>query len=148
LIEHAEWLLPISQLWRKRLVELGANPARIRVHRMGVRCDSIEFRPRSWDPATPLRIVSVARLVEKKGLHVAIPAVANLVRSGYRVIWDVIGGGPMRPTLEQLARRHGLDIIFHGPQKRERVAEVCARAHLLLAPSLTAANGDQEGIPV
>ena len=54
----------------------------------------------------------------------------------------------MQEDLTRLAQEHRLDVNFHGPQSRERVAELSARAHLFLAPSMTASNGDQEGIPV
>jgi colanic acid/amylovoran biosynthesis glycosyltransferase len=43
--------------------------------------------------------------------------------------------------------RVGDRVQFLGSKTREEVAELLAAAHLLLAPSVTAADGDQEGIP-
>lgn len=148
LLARIDWVLPISERWQTRLLGMGAAPERTRVHRMGVDLSHIPFAPRTWTPGSELKIVSVARLVEKKGLHVAIPAIAALARRRPGVRWDVIGGGPMLDELKALAAEHGTPVTFRGPQPRSEVTRMRDAAHLLLAPSVTARSGDQEGIPV
>lgn len=147
LLEGAELLLPVSERWRDQLQRMGAARDKLRVHRMGVSCEAIPFRPRRWTPGARLELLSVARLVEKKGLQHALPVVGALARE-MDVVWRVVGDGPMRGELEALAARHRAPVVFCGAQPRSAVAERLAQAHLLLAPSVTAADGDQEGIPV
>ena len=100
-------------------------------------------------PDEPTRIVVVGRLVEKKGVSHAIEAVARLRDSGRAVRLSIVGDGPLRLELESMveALRVGDRVQFLGSKTREEVAEILAAAHLLLAPSVTAADGDQEGIP-
>lgn len=58
-------MLPISDLWAGRLQKWAARGKKIAVSRMGV--DMTRFSPRPVKaPATPLEIISVARLTEKK----------------------------------------------------------------------------------
>ncbi|MGU0044543.1 hypothetical protein ACVXHA_29445, partial [Escherichia coli] len=58
-------MLPISDLWAGRLQKMGCPREKIAVSRMGV--DMTRFSPRPVKaPATPLEIISVARLTEKK----------------------------------------------------------------------------------
>ncbi len=150
LFRAGELFLPISDRWRARLLELGADPARTIVHRMGVRTDQLLLRHRRRPPGEPLRLVSVARLVEKKGIADAIEAVAALRDRGIQVTYTVAGDGPLRPLLASLVAARGLGetVELLGWCSRARIAELLEQAHLLLAPSVVAADGDEEGIPV
>jgi colanic acid/amylovoran biosynthesis glycosyltransferase len=148
LLSKAELLLPVSDHFRQRLIEMGASPERTRVHRMGVDCGSIAHVSPCWQPGQTLRIVSVARLVEKKGLDVAVPAVARLARDVPELQWTIIGEGPMRRELEASIRKHGAPAKLLGAQPRAVVAGHMRTSHVLLAPSRTSTTGDQEGVPV
>jgi colanic acid/amylovoran biosynthesis glycosyltransferase len=142
------WLLPVSAHWAGRLAAWGADPARVVVHRMGVDCARFAFVPRR--DTGGLRLVSVGRLVEKKGFEYAIRAVARLGPRLPGLRYDIIGDGPLAERLHILAEALGAGrwIRFRGWRPNSEVAEALARADALLAPSVTAANGDQEGIPV
>ncbi|EGI5210587.1 glycosyltransferase, partial [Salmonella enterica subsp. enterica serovar Brunei] len=73
LFRRGDLMLPISDLWAGRLKSMGCPPEKIAVSRMGV--DMTRFTHRSVKaPGMPLEMISVARLTEKKGLHVAIEA--------------------------------------------------------------------------
>jgi colanic acid/amylovoran biosynthesis glycosyltransferase len=151
LFREAAKLLPISRHWRSKLVELGAAPETIEVFHMGVDCARIPFRPRQFPSGLPARIASVGRLIEKKGFEYGLHAVAKAETLLSRLLhYDVIGDGPLRPELEALVASLGLRerVRFHGPRTAQEVAALLDRSDVLLAPSVTAANGDVEGIPV
>ncbi len=150
LFEQGELFLPISERWRARLVELGADSSKVLVHRMGVRSDRLTWRARRLADGEPLRLVSVARLVEKKGLADAIAAVGLLRDRGVGVRYTIVGDGPLRSDLESLVARLGLSglVHFEGWCDHERVLALLDESHLLLAPSVVADDGDEEGIPV
>lgn len=150
LFREGDLFLPISEHWRRRLLEAGCPAERTVVHRMGVDCRRFRFRPRVPDADGVLRLVSVARLAEKKGLDVGLKAAAALVRQGRRLVYSIAGDGPLRGDLEALSAELGLGdrVRFLGAQPQERIAELLDSAHLFLAPSVTAADGNQEGIPV
>jgi colanic acid/amylovoran biosynthesis glycosyltransferase len=89
-------------------------------------------------------------LVEKKGIEYAIRAVAAVVRTGRAVQYDIIGDGPLRPHLSKLVEQLAMSsfVTIHGSKRKPEVVAMLMSSHMLLAPSVTAANGDQEGIPV
>ncbi|WP_100487023.1 glycosyltransferase [Sporolactobacillus pectinivorans] len=141
-------LLPISNFWEKRCIELGADPKRITVHHMG-----IDLKKFSGYPARPerlLRIVSAARFVEKKGLEYGIAAVARLVEKGYNVHYEIAGDGPLKDKLNGLISLRPLADHVHlaGWKTQDEWIEIMKDAQIVLAPSVTADDGDMEGIPV
>ena len=142
--------LPVSREWRRRLVESGCDPRRIAVHRMGVDTSGLRYRPRSCEPGRTLRVLTVGRLIEKKGIEHGLRAIAQLARAGFDVAYDIAGDGPLRPSLERLAAHFGIGqlVRFHGWLDRTAVVALMRDADILLAPSVTARDGDQEGIPV
>ena len=150
LFESGEVLLAISEHGAEILRGLGAPPARLRVHHMGV--DLVRFRPRAdVHPDTDtLRVLSVGRLIAKKGFAVGIDAVAAAVRAGLRAEYDIIGDGPERDSLNRRIDELGMQatIRLRGPSGEEAVAAALQDADVLFAPSITAADGDHEGIPM
>jgi colanic acid/amylovoran biosynthesis glycosyltransferase len=148
LFARGDLFLPISERWRERLIGLGAPAERTRVHRMGI--DVEGFRPPGERPGRgPLRLLSVSRLVEKKGFEHAIAAVARLPRA-IDLRYRIVGSGPLEPRLRRLAVRLGVAdrVELAGALDHQDVREAMREADLFLAPSVTARNGDQEGIPV
>lgn len=140
--------LPVSRTLAKRLIDAGCERKKIRVHHSGVSCRRLCFRENRPSDGR-VRIVTVARLVEKKGIPDAIRAVAQLHGEGKQVSYTVIGDGPRRSDLEQLV--HSLDVRgcvrFAGAKSNDEVLDIVNAAHILLAPSVTATDGDEEGIP-
>jgi len=148
LFEHGDLLLPVSEYWRRRLIELGADPDRILVHRMGIDLpDAIDLT--HHDMAETVQLASVARLVEKKGIEYALEALARLPHTpAWR--YTIVGDGEERNALERLATDLGIAdrVRFTGWQQPDEVDALLRRSHVFVAPSVTARNGDQEGIPV
>jgi colanic acid/amylovoran biosynthesis glycosyltransferase len=141
LFERGDFFLPISDLWQRRLIDLGCAPERIAVHRMGIDPERFVFRPR--ETSEPLEVVSVARLTPKKGLEHGVSAVAALGEAGLPVRYRIAGDGPLRAELEALG---GAELL--GPLPQEETLRLLDSAHLLLAPSVIGPDGDMEGIPV
>jgi colanic acid/amylovoran biosynthesis glycosyltransferase len=150
LFRKGDMQLPLCEYYRSRLIELGCPPDRSRIHHLGVHLDGFQFSPRTLGPGETVRIVSVARLAEKKGLDVALRALSRVAKRGVRFEYHLVGDGPERPKLERLRDELGLDRMttVHGSVNREKVQAILARSHLYLLPSVTARDGDQEGTPV
>jgi colanic acid/amylovoran biosynthesis glycosyltransferase len=144
--ERAALLLPISDRWRALLLDWGAPPDRTAVHRVGI--DLAAITPAVPEDRDEVRLLSIARLVEKKGIEFAIRAVAAV--DDPRIRYDVVGDGPLGPELEQLIAELGVGerVRLLGSKQSPEVAALLASSDVVLAPSVTAADGDQEGIPV
>jgi colanic acid/amylovoran biosynthesis glycosyltransferase len=146
----ADVLLPVCHLWSARLAAIGVPPEKIVVHPMGVDCRRFEYRRRS--PGSALRLLTVARLVEKKGVEYGIRAVARLrgQEPDARISLTIIGDGPLRRQLERLVGELGLDdcVQLLGWLNQTDVLERLYGSDVFILPSVTAVDGDQEGIPV
>ncbi|MCO7174934.1 glycosyltransferase [Sporolactobacillus kofuensis] len=141
-------ILPISNYWRRRCLELGADPSRTVVHHMGI--DLLRFDRHPSEPRKPITVVSAARLVEKKGLDYAIEAIGLLVKKGYSLQYFIAGDGPLKDELQTLIERKKLNryVQLLGWQTQDEWIARMKNAQIVLAPSITASDGDMEGIPV
>ncbi|EID2748152.1 colanic acid biosynthesis glycosyltransferase WcaL [Escherichia coli] len=149
LFRRGDLMLPISDLWAGRLQKMGCPREKIAVSRMGV--DMTRFSPRPVKaPATPLEIISVARLTEKKGLHVAIEACRQLKELGVAFRYRILGIGPWERRLRTLIEQYQLEDVIEMPgfKPSHEVKAMLDDADVFLLPSVTGADGDMEGIPV
>jgi colanic acid/amylovoran biosynthesis glycosyltransferase len=95
---------------------------------------------------TPVRILSVGRLVEKKGFGVLLEALGLLQASGLAFSLTIIGEGPLRGELQRQIP-DGVEVQFQGQASSEQVYEAMCQADLLVMPSLQARDGDRDGLP-
>lgn len=148
LFHRGALFLPVSQTLATRLLEVGCSRNKIHVHRSGVSCERLRYRE-SRPSDGEIRVVTVARLVEKKGLSYAIEAVARVLASGKRVSYTVIGDGPLRTELEALVHQLGIEahVRLAGAKGHTEVLDAVYAADVLIAPSITARDGDEEGVP-
>jgi len=85
----------------------------------------------------PLRLLCVARLIERKGQRHLIQAVKMLADEGVEVTVDLVGTGDARPAYEALVGKLGLEgqVRFLGYVPREEIARHYASAHAFVLPS-------------
>jgi colanic acid/amylovoran biosynthesis glycosyltransferase len=97
----------------------------------------------------PVRILCVARLIEKKGIRHLIEAVHILVSKGRNVSCTIVGEGELRRTLE--AHIHRLDlqgnIELLGARSRSDVARLLRNSDVFVLACVVAENGDRDGVP-
>lgn len=140
LMEQGDLFLAVSDALRRKAVALGYPAKRTRTHYNGVDLDRFQPGKRPREPGT---ILHIGRLVEKKGTADLLAALAGM--AGVRLV--VIGDGPLRAALQRQAGELGVKAQFLGAQNVGEVAEWMRRATLLAAPSVTARDGDAEGLP-
>jgi colanic acid/amylovoran biosynthesis glycosyltransferase len=151
LFARCDLFLPVSEHWARTLVAHGCPAGKVRVHHMGVDTRKLVFRERQLAPGSPVRMISICRFVEKKGIEYAIRALARaLPGCRYPVSYSLVGDGPLLPALRALIDELGLAQQVHllGWQDNDHVRELLNDTHIFVAPSVTALDGDQEGIPV
>jgi len=122
-----------------------------KLHRIYHGLDLSQFRfcwPRTFDSQPPV-ILSVARLVEKKGLSDLILAADILRQRGHRFQVEIVGDGPLRQSLEAQVRRLGLNdrVTLLGPLPHEIIRRAYQRVCLFALPCVVGADGDRDGIP-
>jgi len=100
------------------------------------------------DAGDPVRVLAVARAVEKKGLRHLLDALSQLP-PGLHYRLDHFGGGPLLPSLKAMAQASGIadKITFHGATAHEQIIAAMDRSDLFVFPADVAADGDRDGIP-
>lgn len=150
LFSYLDLALPISSYWKNKLIGLGYSPEKIRVQYLGVDCDVFQFQPRLRSPGQPTRFITIARFIEKKGIEYGLRAFAQVAQENERVEYILIGDGPLQASIKELIDRLGIadKVQLLGSRTQLEVIELIKNAHILLAPCVTATDGDKEGIPV
>ena len=149
LFQTVDLLLPISQHWRQKLIALGSSPDKIVMHHMGIDPNKFQYIAPQSDRAS-MRLISVARLVGKKGLQYSIQAVAKLIPHYPQLRYQIVGDGLLKAELQQLIEQLNVtqNIELLGWKNQTEVAALIEQANIVLAPSVTGSDGDCEGIPV
>jgi colanic acid/amylovoran biosynthesis glycosyltransferase len=118
---------------------------------MGIDVTQIPYARQPRQGVT-LQLISVCRLAEKKGTEFALRALGRLRISNPDLDWryTIIGDGPLRDDLQRLAGQLGISdrVAFLGGLPHQEVKLWLSRSHVFILPSVTASNGDVEGIPV
>lgn len=101
------------------------------------------------EPDAPFELLFVGRLVERKGVHLLLEALATLPPER-RVVLRVVGDGPERPRLQEQAERLGLGarVVFHGFVTKEELQARMEGCDCFVLPAVVDAKGDTEGLGV
>lgn len=148
-LAEADWIATCTASGAAHLRTLAPDPARVALVYHGV--DLARFPP----PAAiarradgPVTLLSVGRLVAKKGYDDLIDALARLPADlDWRLVQ--IGGGDLAEPLRRRAAAAGIAgrIDWRGPQPQEAVLAALRAADLFVLASKIAADGDRDGLP-
>ncbi len=142
---NASGFIAVSEFIARRLLDQGFPREKIRVHYIGV--DSSSFQPKPTAPYSKT-VLFVGRLVEKKGCEYLIRAMGAIQREMPGAELVVIGSGPLLETLERQAQAGLRRYRFLGTQSADSVRTWMHNARVLCVPSIVAASGDAEGLPI
>ena len=149
LFDKGDLFVPVCEFLKELLVELGCEEKKIVVHYSGIDCSKFNYVQKHRVLGEPVKVLTIARLVEKKGVAFAIEAVSRLLSKGEQIEYTVVGDGVLRESLQRLIEDMGIErqVRLVGSKTHEEVKMLLEESHVLIAPSLTADSGDQEGIP-
>ncbi len=145
LLRQAAVFICVSEFIRQKAIEAGYPESKLRVHYIGV--DRTFFVPRIQFRERNL-VLFVGRLVEKKGCAHLITAMELVQSKCPEARLVIIGDGPLRPSLEILAKQKNISCQFLGSQPSIVIREWLSRAQVFCVPSVTATNGDKEGLGI
>jgi glycosyltransferase involved in cell wall biosynthesis len=137
MLNRARWLLPGGGRQREHLRRLGAPPERMSLGYMSVESARYAKREEASAPAcpalptaggSPLRLVSIGRLIRRKGMDAAIFAVIRMKQLGLEVRLEIAGNGPEQERLVDLAKEAGEQVSFLGRIDQSGIAQALGRA--------------------
>jgi glycosyltransferase involved in cell wall biosynthesis len=147
-------VITVSHNMAERLASHGADISRIDVHYIGVPVGDFEFTTRvplreKIGRGEPLRFLQVSNFVEKKGHRCTVEAFARYLAGSAQSTLTFAGDGPLRGDIEALCYEKGIAdrVRFVGKVVKEQVSELMREADVFLHHSVTARDGDIDGIP-
>jgi glycosyltransferase involved in cell wall biosynthesis len=146
-LEPAAFVHTSTDMGRRALIERGLNGERVFCIRRGL--DRLPSFKSLRASRSPLHLLCIARLVEKKGLDHQMRIYAALQAAGVQFEAHVVGDGPLRPTLEKLAGHLGVSarVSFAGHLAQHEVWNQLGWADVLLHTGVIAPSGDRDGLP-
>ena len=146
-LQHAAFIHTSTQMGRKALIERGLPADRIVCIRRGLdRLPAVKPLRKS---RLPIRILCVARLVEKKGLDHQLRIYAALKAAGVPFEARIVGEGPLLASLERMAGHLGVasEVTFAGHIHNHEIWPQFEWADLFFHTGIIAPSGDRDGLP-
>ena len=130
-----------------KVVALGCPKDKIIKHSIGVDVSKYEFKERILSGNQKVKFLTVARLVEKKGIEYSIRATAEVAKTFPNIEYSIVGNGLLYDQIKQLISdlKVGDKVKLLGWKTQDEVRQLYTDSHVFVLSSVTAANGDQEG---
>jgi len=149
-VARCAFFATISEFNRRYLLGLGVDADKLKIVRCGV--DAKQFSTRkNFVSAERVKIGTVGRLVEKKGIDTLIGAMALIKQQGLPCDLLIAGSGPLDEELRQLVKEQQLnstEVHFLGAIAHTEVAEFITSLDVFVLPCKQDKNGDMDGVPV
>lgn len=147
LFTHGDRFTSNTDYTRKKAVALGCDEKKITILPVGLDITKFRFHPRQLSRGEPVRLLTIGRLVEKKGHEYALKAVKALFAKGLDIRYSIAGDGPEKERLQGLASSLGISekVEFLRDINEQEALELYSKCHIFVLPSVTAADQDREG---
>lgn len=147
-IRRADFIVCISEFHRQFYLDNGARASQLHVVYCGIDTSAFDFHQRHC--STPYRILSVGRLVEKKGFADLVEACSILVQRGYDIECEIGGDGPLETPLRQLIADRSLAdrVLLSGKAiLQEDLPTFLKHGHAFAQPCVWSKDNDVDGTP-
>ena len=136
-----------SKFTGDKIRELGCKKENIIKHPVGLELERFAPKKREVDFNHRIKIVTVGRLVEKKGIEYSIRAVSKVLNNHSNLEYKIVGEGALRRSLETLITELGLEneVKLLGWKTHDELQELYDESHIFILSSVTATDGDMEG---
>ena len=143
LFNRADKMIAVSDYIAGHALRKGCPADKLIQHYIGIDVD--RFQQIKQESAQP-QLLFVGRLVEKKGCTYLLQAMAQLQRKYPELSLTIVGDGTLKPQLQAEAIQRNLRVDFVGTESAAQIRERLASDWIFVAPSITADNGDAEGL--
>ncbi len=147
-LRHARLIHTTTAATRARLLERGANPARMVMIRRGL--DAVPPLPPRRASGKVIHLLAIGRLIPKKGYFDLLRVVRHLRDGGIEVECRIVGGGPLQQALRARIRELALEHCVHllGALPYVEVAKLQQEwADVFIFNGRIAPDGDRDGLP-
>lgn len=148
-IARARFVITVSEFNRRHLLNLcdNGNHSKIKVVYNGINLNL--FSPDGGVPRQNNLILTVGRLVPKKGFEDLIEACNILKSKGENFTCKIVGAGELESVLRQKILEKNLQdqVDLTGPKTQIEVIELMKQATVFCLPCVVAPDGNRDGLP-
>ncbi|MEC0275570.1 MULTISPECIES: glycosyltransferase [Peribacillus] len=147
--KHGAHYYPVCQYLAEGLRRLGIPAKNMHVLYGGIELDLFPYSNRTLPTVGEIRVLSVGRLVDKKGFVTLIKAFKRIYTKYPNARLHIIGAGEDEKKIKSTIAEYNLKdvVILRGAMDSKQVSDELKKAHIFCLASQTAKNGDIEGIP-
>ncbi len=147
-------IITVSKSLANKLIAVGANPSQTEVHYNGIPVEDFKYIERipvknKTKNGHKIELLQISRFVEKKGHKFTLTAFKEFLSICPNSELTLAGDGPLKSSMMALTRDLGLQdkVRFIGEITQEEVISLMEKSDIFLQHSVTASNGDEEGLP-
>ncbi len=146
--KSATGFVVVCDFCKSVLEKFGVDPKRIAIVPPSINPVKLDQETPRKVSGTP-RILSVGRLVERKGFHHLIEAFSTLKDEFPGLQLTIVGNGPYKSKIEHLIEERGLQKVIHLRSwvSDKDLAALYAQSTLFVLANSMLPNGDTEGCP-
>lgn len=141
--ERIDRVVAVSRFIASQALERGCPENKLVQHYIGIDLDKFTLAKQE---TTEPSLLFVGRLVEKKGVTYVLQSMQALKSRFPELQLTIVGDGSLNSNLRQEADERELKVEFVGSESAEQIRERLAKCWLFVAPSITADDGDAEGL--
>lgn len=141
--DRVDSVIAVSDFIAECAIRRGCPESKLTQHYIGIDLD--RFTQQKNESPHP-SLLFVGRLVEKKGCIYLLRAMQILKKRFPDLELTIVGDGPLRPALEAESKELGLSATFAGQKNAAQIRDMLSSHWVFVAPSITAENGDTEGL--
>ena len=150
MVLHSTSAITISDYNKKHIASICGKSSLKKISIVHCGLDFNDFQLKYKNQGT--RILSISRLVEKKGLDILLEAASKL-KTKYKLKdlqFDIVGQGPLQGSLQKQSAKLGLKklVKFHGAVDDNTIARLYNDSVMFALPCVIDKHGDRDGIPV
>ncbi|WP_418040783.1 glycosyltransferase family 4 protein [Paenibacillus xylanilyticus] len=158
ILKRSDKVIANSQYTKSKLIELGIHehqiviiPPGLNVSKLSGAAESVEDIRDKYDLHDKKVMITVSRLVERKGHDVTLKAIRQVIKHIPNLKYLICGDGPYRGELERLVSLYGLDTIvaFTGGITDQELHQLYECSDIFIMPSRDIKEkGDVEGFGI
>ncbi|MFH1459641.1 MAG: glycosyltransferase [Candidatus Omnitrophota bacterium] len=147
LFKYGDGFTANTNFTKIQAVKLGCPENKIHIVHEGLKSANFKYLPRKLKPGENINLLTLGRLVEKKGHKYTLKALKEILMENRNIMYTIAGDGPLREELEKLTDELGIkdNVIFLGKVDQSEAVKLYNQAHIFILTSVTAANSDREG---
>jgi colanic acid/amylovoran biosynthesis glycosyltransferase len=145
LFDQCDCFIAVSAYNYENFVNWGVDPSKVVYHPVGIDLNRFCYRGQaeSFTGSRPIKVLTVARLVQEKGLQYGIRAIAKLLQQSSKLSleYHIIGDGPLKEELTELIAKLGLQVTvcLQGARSQGEIIAALQDSDIFLFPSVAEA---------